>query len=190
MNANKVRFGLEKLYIAKVTEENGTLTYGTPVPFPGAVSISEEARGDEAEFWADNVPYFLYRSSTGRDVTLTVAEVPEFFKTDYLGATKDENGALVEGGADTRQNFALLYEFDGDQHATKHCYYYCKASLSSLEGETIGDNGTEPQTTELTIAALPRPDNRYDKISTGDTIDDTVFANWYKSVYEPDFGSN
>lgn len=188
--ANKVRFGLEKLYVASVTVNDGVITYGTPVHFPGAVSITEENRGDEAEFWADNMAYFLYRSSTGKDVTLTVAEVPEFFKTGYLGYAEDENGVLVEKAGADRPYFALLYEFDGDEHATKHCLYYCKAALSSLEGETIGDNGTEPQTTELSITALPRPADRNVKISTGENTDSEVFEGWYSAVYEPDMGSN
>ena len=187
--ANKVRFGLEKLYTAKVTNTGGVISFGSPVSFPGAVSITEENRGDEAEFWADNMAYYLYRSSTGKDVTLTVAEVPDAFKTDYLGYEADENGVLVEVSGADRAYFALLYEFDGDEHATKHCLYYCKAALSSLEGETIGDNGTEPQTTEITITALPRPDNKAVKISTADATDATVIADWYQTVYEPDFGS-
>lgn len=186
MPKNKVRFGLCKLYTAKANvDDYGNVTYEKPIPFPGAVSITEENEGDEAKFWADNMAYFVYRSSTGKSVTLTVAELPEEFKKDYLGYDVDDNGVLVEKAGAQGAYFALLYEFDGDAHETKHALYYCKASLNSLSGETIGDGGTEPQTTELAISALPRPDTRDVKISTGDTASQAVMNGWYDDVYQP-----
>ena len=36
----KVQFGLKNVHIAKITENNGAVTYGTPFALPGAVSLS------------------------------------------------------------------------------------------------------------------------------------------------------
>lgn len=34
---NKVKFGLSNVYIAKITETDGKITYGTPFAMPGEI---------------------------------------------------------------------------------------------------------------------------------------------------------
>ena len=52
---NKVLFGIEKCHIAKITETNGEISYGTPFPMPGAVGLNFDPEGEETPFYADNV---------------------------------------------------------------------------------------------------------------------------------------
>lgn len=189
--ANKVRYGLKKAYVApvNVNAETGALTFGTPVAFPGAVSVSIEPSGETSDFYADDIVYFSSSSASGYDVTFESALVPEFFKTQYLGMQKDDNGVLVEGTGGAQSYFAFLFEFTGDQKAIRHCLYYCKASTPTIEGETMGDGGAEPQTTELNFTCTPRPDTGKTKISTGEDTDATTYNGWYTTVYEPEFAS-
>ena len=37
----KVKFGFKECYYAKITESDGTITYGTPKALKGAVSLTE-----------------------------------------------------------------------------------------------------------------------------------------------------
>ena len=53
MSANKVKYGLKNVHYAVATETGGTLTYATPVPIPGGVSLTLEPKGEKAEFYAD-----------------------------------------------------------------------------------------------------------------------------------------
>ena len=54
--ANKIKYGLKNVYYAKITEgTGGTITYGTPVAIPGAVSMSLDAQGEISKFYADNI---------------------------------------------------------------------------------------------------------------------------------------
>ena len=56
--ANKVQYGLKNVYYATVTVGTNTVTYGSPVAWPGAVSLSLSAEGDTNDFYADNIKYF------------------------------------------------------------------------------------------------------------------------------------
>ena len=56
--ANKVQYGLKNVHYATVTVGTNSVTYGTPVAWQGAVSLSLSAEGDTNDFYADNT--FVY----------------------------------------------------------------------------------------------------------------------------------
>ena len=58
MAGNKVTFGLSNVHIGKYeVGSDGTVTLGTPMALPGAVSLSLDPETLEIEFYADNVKY-------------------------------------------------------------------------------------------------------------------------------------
>ena len=57
-SANKVEFGISDLYVGTYTDNNGTVTLGTPYHQKGAVSFSPEEQSDKSDFYADNVIYW------------------------------------------------------------------------------------------------------------------------------------
>jgi len=56
---NKVKFGLKNAHYAVVSNNNGVITYGTPVRIPGAVNLVLNPKGDKTEFYADDMAYFV-----------------------------------------------------------------------------------------------------------------------------------
>ena len=51
-------FGLKNCHYALVTiDEDGKVTFGTPVSMPGSVSLSLDAEGDNDPFYADDSVY-------------------------------------------------------------------------------------------------------------------------------------
>lgn len=188
--ANKVRYGLKNIHIAPVTVgANNAVTFGTPKALPGAVNVSIEPRGETSDFYADDMVYFSGRSQSGYDITAEVALLPDWFKTDYLNMVADDNGVLVDSASNIESYFAFMFEFTGDEKAIKHVLYYCKATAPTLTGATMGDGGPEPATTEVTITALPRPDNRQAQASTSEETAPETYNSWYTAVYEPTFAS-
>ena len=181
---NKVKFNICNVHYAPITvAEEGTVSFGTPVPMPGAVSISMDPTGEPESFYADGIEYYVINNNQGYDGDLELAMIPESFRTDILKEEQDANKVLVENANSETGSFALLFEFDGDIRKIRHVLYNCSASRPTIESKT-NEEDKEGQTETLTIKARPMADG-YVKAKTGDSTTETVYNNWYKSVYLP-----
>ena len=181
---NKVKFNLKNTHYALLTvSEEGEVSYATPVPMPGAVSISLDANGEPENFYADGVAYYVINNNMGYDGDLELAMIPESFRTDVLKEKLDDKGVLIENSEVELASFALLFEFDGDQKHIRHVLYNCSASRPGIEGKTNEDS-KEVQTETLAIKAAPLA-NGMVKAKTGNTTDATAYNDWYKAVYMP-----
>lgn len=181
--ANKVKYGLQKVYYAVATDDGtGTLTYATPVAWPGAVSISLAAQSNENIFYADNIAYFQTFANNGYSGDFECAYIPDSFRTAVLGETLDANGAYFEHAGGTNVEFALLFQFEGDDKAIRHAFYRCTASRPDTAGQTTTDT-VEPQTETITITALPRVNDHLVKARCPEGA--TAYSGWYTAVVEP-----
>lgn len=181
---NKVKFNICNVHYAPISvTEDGTISFATPVPMPGAVSISMDPTGEPESFYADGVEYYTINNNQGYEGDLELAMIPEDFRTDILKEEADANKVLVENANSETGSFALLFEFDGDIRKIRHVLYNCSASRPTIESKT-NEEDKEVQTETLTVKARPMA-NGCVKAKTGDNTTDTVYANWYKSVYSP-----
>jgi len=198
MSANKVKYGLKNVHYALVTETVATdgsgaitSTYGSLKALAGAVSLSLSSSASKSVFRADDSDYFITYGQGGYEGDLEVARVNESFLKDVLNLREDDDKILVEdsNAFKTVNYFALVFEFDGDQQATKHCLYKCSASRPNIASQTTGENGSiEPQTETLTITAVPRADNdKYIHLQTQDSTTTAVIEAWYSAVPVPTF---
>ncbi len=196
MADNKVKFGLKNVHYAMVTETVGTdgvpsTSYGSLKALAGAVSLSLSSSASKSVFRADNEDYYVSYGEGGYEGDLEVARINENFLKDVLGYVEDNDKILVEAGAafKTVNYFALVFEFDGDQKATKHCLYKCSASRPNIASQTTGEGGTtDPQTETVTITAVPRIDaDKYIHLQTQDSTSTAVVEAWYSAVPIPTF---
>ena len=109
MAQNKVSFGLSNAHYALVTETDGEITYGTPVRFPGMVSLTLEPKGEQADFYADNLVYYTTSANQGYDGTLEVALLTEDFRKDVLGETVGADGVFIENATANPKKIALMF---------------------------------------------------------------------------------
>lgn len=181
---NKVKFGLSNVHIAKITEEDGEITYGTPFAMPGAVGLTADAEGDTTPFYADNIQYYVAVANNGYTGELEIAMTPKEFLTQILGQQEDTNGAIFESSDDVNARFALMGEIEGDAKKRRFVYYDCTAARPSAEMNTIEDT-KEPQTDTISITMAPRSSDKVIKavIEPNDTNED-VYDTFFTKVYE------
>ncbi len=181
---NKVKYNLCNVHYAVATlDQSGNATFGTPVPMPGAVSLSLDANGEPSNFYADGYAYFVINNNMGYTGDLELALIPESFRKDVLKESADSNNVLVENANTETGSFALLFEFDGDARKIRHVLYYCSASRPNIESQT-NEEQIEVKTEKLSIKAAPLG-NGLVKAKTGDDTTDAVYQNWYSEVYMP-----
>lgn len=192
---NKVKFGLKNVHYALATiADDGTATFATPVPFPGAVSMNLDAQGELTPFYADNIKYYMSNNNRGYEGDLEMARYIDQFRKDVLGEIEDKNGVMVENADAEAVPFALLFEFEGDVKATRHVLYNCTASRPAT-GSATTEETKDPQTESSTISAgtilikglgKDGEDVNVPKASTTPDTNATAYDNWFTTVYVPE----
>lgn len=184
MSDNKVKFGLSNVHIAKITEVDGQITYGTPFAMPGARALKADPAGETTPFYADNIKYYVATSNQGYEGDLEIAMTPDEFLTQILGQVADTNGALFESADDVNARFALMGEIDGDVKKRRFVYFDCTATRPSAEMNTV-EESKEPQTDTISITMSPRSTDKAIKaVIEPNETNTAVYNAFFDSVYE------
>ena len=119
--SNKVKFGLKNCHYAKATfDEDGNVTYAKPVRMPGAVSLSIDPSGENENFYADDIVYYVINNNSGYEGDLELALIPESFLKDILHEEEDANGVLAEN-ADVEKHPDVVFGMMFNQRT--NCVY-------------------------------------------------------------------
>lgn len=184
MSENKVKFGLSNVHIAKITETDGKITYGTPFATPGARSLTADPEGETTPFYADNIKYYIATSNQGYTGDLEIAMLVKEFFTQILGQEEDTNGAIFESADDVNARFALMGEIDGDVKKRRFVYFDCTATRPSAEMNTV-EESKEPQTDTVSITMSPRSTDRAIKaVIEPNETNQAVYNTFFTKVYE------
>ena len=88
MSKNKVKYNIKNVHYAPMTAEGTDTswpTYSTPVPWPGARSISLEQQGSISKFYADGIVYWQSAKNNGYEGDFESAMVPDSFREGSFG---------------------------------------------------------------------------------------------------------
>lgn len=187
----KIKYGFKNVYYAPITAwdaETGAPTYGTPVKWPGGVSLNMDPQGDNTPFYADNIIYYMGAANNGYQGDLEMALAVDSFKKDILGFVSDSNEVMIEDVNAETKHFALLFQFEHDEKASRHVLYNCTATRPSVAGTTKGES-IEPETETCTITATSIYNATLDKDIVKATAnggsDATAYSSWFNAVYLP-----
>lgn len=181
--ANKIIYGLSNVHVYPITETSdaGVPTYGTTILVPGAVNLSMDAAGETNPFYADDTVYFQTVANNGYEGTLEVADIPEDFLTTVMKEITGSTGTRFENADAQPLEFAMAFEFQGDEKKRRHLFYRCKATRPSVASQTK-EASISPNTQELKLTAMPRLDTRMIKARCEEG--DADFASWYTAPVE------
>ena len=187
-NANKIKYGICNVHYAVGTPgNNNTMTYASPKPFPGAVSLSLDAEGETNNFYADNIVYYVTNANNGYSGSLEMALVTDDFAADILGEITDANTGLSYEVQDADPvHFALMFQFEGDKKKVRHVMYNCVATRPSVAGSTK-EESIEPQTetVEITASSIYVTDLDASVVKARCLEDSTAYADFFTSVQIP-----
>lgn len=178
--ANKVEFGISQLHVGTYTDNNGTVTLGTPYHQAGAVSFSPEENSEQNTFYADNIAYWSGYSGGSIEGDLEVAMFDDDFKTQFLGYVTLTNGGLANVKNATKPNVYIAFQVEGDAEARRVILYNCALGAINREYNTIEENKepatetlgvtcTGDNTTGVTMAVLKPGDTGYATLFTAPT---------------------
>lgn len=187
--ANKIKYGLKNVYYAMATidQQTGAATYSAPIRMPGAVSIAMEPSGESNSFYADNIAYATFGANAGYEGDLTLAVIPDSFRIDCLGEVTDEDSGIQFETTDAVTTmFALLFQIEGDESATRHVFYNCTASRTTVEADTT-EESIEVKTEKMTLKASAIYNAKLDKDICKAKISDKeaeAYKNWFTAVQQ------
>lgn len=188
-DTNKIKYGIKNVTLFPATiAADGSATYGTAIPVPGAVSLSLDQQGETTPFYADNIVYYTSVANNGYEGDLEVAKIPDTVLTSILGYITDTNGVMVEDAGAAVVHFAMAFQFEGDAHAKRHILYNCTMNRPSVAGSTK-EESIEPQTETVTITATTIYNATLDKdlVKASATAADspTQYGAWFTTAYQP-----
>lgn len=181
--ANKVQFNLKNVHYALLTDGE-TPTWETPVPVPGAVTLTLDAEGEISPFYADGIVYYRSIANNGYSGDLEMAKFIDQMLQDVWQYTLSETDNVIIEKSDVEPKpFALLFQIDGDADNEYYCMYNALGTRPGI-GSTTNTDTKEPQTQTSSITASPLSDGRV-MARTTVTTPENVKTNWFKKVYEP-----
>lgn len=180
---NKVRFNLKNVHYALLNSTTQAITFDTPVPVPGAVSLTLDPAGEMKPFYADGITFYVSESNNGYTGSLEMARFTDKMLQDVWGYEKaPTDNVLIEKSGVEAKPFALLFQIDGDKDNELYCLYNVTGSRPSIASATNTDT-KEPTTQTTSITAPPLPDNRVMARTSAETPAETK-KNWFNKVYE------
>lgn len=188
-NANKVKFGLKNIHLAKTTlADDGSATFGEVWPFPGAVDLSMEAPDDGEAFRADDKDYWIGGGTPGFSGTLEMALFPAKFKIDVLGYKRDANGVLYEPDQVEESHWALMFEFKNDKTRTRHVVHNVTFGRLGIASHTT-ENPVTPITETISVNSspiyVPALDEWITQAEMDEVTDAAIYAGFFGQVYVP-----
>ena len=190
--------GLDKLYYAKITEDaDGSETYGTPAVLAKAMTADLSVELAEATLYADDGASEMVKEFKSGTLSLGIDDIGATVASDLTGCTIDTGGVVISTAEDAGAPVAIGFRARRSNGKYKYYWLYrVRFSIPATNLATKGDSITfSTPTIEGTILRRNKIDgaNKHPwkaEATEGDAkVSADIIANWYKQVYEPNYGA-
>ena len=190
--------GLDKLYYAKITEdENGDETYETPIPLAKAMTAELSLELAEATLYTDDGAAEVVKEFQSGTLTLGVDDIGVSVAQDLTGATLDGNKVLVSASEDGGAPVAV--GFRAKKANGKYRYFWLYRVKFGIPSTNLTTKGESIEFSTPSIEGTVTRRNKVDsqgrhpwkaEVSEDDTgVQPATISGWYEEVYEPDYTS-
>ena len=190
--------GLDKLYYAKITEDEvGNETYEVPKTLAKAVSAELSVELAEATLYADDSAAEIVKEFKSGTLTLGVDDIGIEIASDLTGAQIDRNNVLISAGQDAGSPVAI--GFRAKKSNGKYKYYWLYRVKFGIPAASLATKGDSISFSTPSIEGTVLCRNKVDasgkhpwkaEVTEGDTgVTESVIIDWYKNVYEPTYGT-
>jgi phi13 family phage major tail protein len=187
---------MDKLFYSKITEDaDGNESYGKPVSLAKAIKAELSIELAEAILYADDCASVVIKDFKSGKLTLGVDDIGVAAAQDLTGAVTDDNGVLVS--VTERDGSLVAVGFRARKPDGKFRMFWLfrvKFGIPSTSLETKGDSiSFQTPSVEGTVMRRNRPDAQGNhpwkcEVTEGATgVKPSVIAEWFDSVYEPQF---
>lgn len=187
MTEAKVKFGLSNVHISSRTVgADGTITRGTPVAIPGAVSLSMTRNTAQKVFYADNSPYVTFNTKSNMESDLEMADIAKQIMLDYLGYLKNANGGIMETDTSITATCDISFQLETDVKARRIVLYNNTLSEEDEDYSTTEDE-INPVTSKIKVTTAG------DTLASGKRVfrtiaepGDTCYDTFFTTTPEPE----
>lgn len=175
---------IAKIGYSMITESSeGKITYG-PVKWfesskAGGREITADPNGEPTTVYADGLPVVTAEDNAGYNIKLQLLAIIDDVEVDWFGNVKTSDGSIVEKNSTAeRPRFALLAakeRFAADTIYEIDTYLNCIASKRASRSDKTSEGKLDPQFPEVEIAAAPRIEDKYIRVTSfADSLPTTV----------------
>ena len=148
-DTNKIKYGIRNVTLFPATiAADGSATYGTAIPVPGAVSLSLDQQGETNKFYADNTVYWSGYSDNGLSGEIENALFDDTFKTTFMNYVALTGGGIAQIKGQQNKPVYIVFQSKGDQEARRMIMYNVALGQITREYATTEDT-VEPATATL-----------------------------------------
>lgn len=158
-------------------------TYGKVVYFKsteaGGREVSAEPNGETTTIYADGLPVITAEENAGYNITVQLLSIIDDIEKSWLGNSKTTDGSILEKNTTAeRPRFALIIANERYNATTKYeidIYFNCIVSKRPSRANRTSEANFDPQFPEFEIAASPREDNKYVRMTLySDTLPESI----------------
>ena len=190
--------GLDKLYYSKSTEDaDGNETYATPIPLAKAMTADLSVELAEATLYADDGAAEIVKEFKSGTLSRGIDDLGATIASDLTGSTLDSDGVVISAAEDGGAPVAV--GFRAKKANGKYKYYWLYRVKFGIPATNLATKGDSITFSTPTIEGTIMRRNKADGVgkhpwkaeaTEGDAkVSANTITNWYKEVYEPNYGA-